>query len=112
MQKIVIGNGVCMITEIRKEAPVFPSIPRRRRLAMLFALLLAVALFNVWLSGKYYRTGYAVSSSLEEQRYLRKQQDLLKTEILTLRSPARIAAIARTDLGMVDMKTDRLIQVK
>jgi len=112
MQRIVVGNGVCMITEIRKEAPVFPAVPRRRRLAALFVVLLAVALLNVWLSGQYYRTGYAVSSSLEEQRNLRKQQDLLKTEILTLRSPARIAAIAKTELGMVEMKTDRIIQVR
>ncbi len=112
MQRIVVGNGVCMITEIRKEAPVFPSVPRRRRLAAMFLLLLSVTLLNVWLSGQYYRTGYAVSLSLEEQRNLRKQQDLLKTEILTLRSPARIAAIAKTELGMVEMKTDRILQVR
>lgn len=112
MQKIMVGNGVCMITEIRKETPVFPSVPRRRRLAALFVLLLAVALANVWLSGQYYRMGYAVSTTLEEQRNLRKEQGLLKTEILTLRSPTRIAAIAKRDLGMVDMKTDRIIRVR
>src|SRR3990170_271707 len=57
MQRIVVGNGVCMITEIRKETPVFPAVPRRRRLMVLFVLLLALALFNVWLSGQYYRMG-------------------------------------------------------
>ncbi len=112
MQRIVVGNGVCMITEIRKETPVFPAVRKRLRFAALFALLLAVALLNVWLSGKYYRIGYAVSTSLEEQRNLRKEQDLLKTEILTLRSPSRIAAIAKTELGMVEMKTERMIRVK
>ncbi len=91
---------------------MFPSVPKRRRMAVLFGILIVVALFNVWLSGMYYRTGYAVSASLEEQRNLKKQQELLRTEVLTLRSPARIAAIARTDLGMVDMKTDRMLQVK
>jgi cell division protein FtsL len=101
MQKIVVGNGVCMITEIRKETPFFPTVPRRRRLAVLFGFLLAVALFNVWLSGQYYRLGYAVSAALEEQRDLKKEQDLLRTEILTLRSPARIEAIAKNDLRMV-----------
>ena len=49
---------------------------------------------------------------LEEKRVLEKEQALLKTEILTLRSPARIEAIARGQLGMVDPKTDRIIRVK
>jgi cell division protein FtsL len=66
----------------------------------------------VWLSGQYYRMGYAVSTSLEEQRNLKKEQDLLRTEILTLRSPARIEAIAKTELRMVDPKTERMIRVK
>jgi cell division protein FtsL len=101
-----------MITEIRKEAPVFPTVPRRRRIAALFIFILAFALFNVWLSGKYYRMGYSVSTSLEEQRILKKQRDLLKTEILMLRSPARIEAIARNQLGMVPTKTDRILRVR
>ena len=112
MQRAVVENGICMITEFRKETPVFPSVPRRRRLAALFGLILGVAVFNVWLSGQYYRMGYAVSTSLEEQRNLKKEQDLLRTEILTLRSPARIETIARNDLRMVDPKTERMIRVK
>jgi len=112
MQRAIVGNGICMITEIRKETPVFPLVPRRRRLAALFGLILGVAVFNVWLSGQYYRLGYAVSTSLEEQRSLKKTQDLLRTEILTLRSPARIETIAKNDLRMVDPKTERMIRVK
>jgi cell division protein FtsL len=91
---------------------VFPSVPRRRRRAALFGLILGVAVFNVWLSGQYYRMGYAVSTSLEEQRSLKKEQDLLRTEILTLRSPSRIETIAKNDLRMVDPKTERMIRVK
>ena len=75
-------------------------------------LFLAVALFNVWLSGVYYRIGYSVSVALEEKQALQKEQALLKTEILTLRSPSRIEAIARGQLGMVDPKTERIIRVK
>lgn len=112
MQRIVVGNGVCVITEVRKEAAVFPAVPRRRRLAAVFGVVLAVALFNVWLSGQYYRLGYAVSASLAEQRNLKKEQDLLRTEILTLRSPARIETIAKNELRMVDPKTERMFRVK
>lgn len=112
MQRIAVGNGVCVIAEIRKETPLFPAVPKRRRLAALFLLVLGVAVFNVWLSGRYYRLGYAVSASLEEQRNLKKERDLLRTEILTLRSPARIETIAKNDLRMVDPKTERMIQVK
>ncbi len=112
MRKILVGNTLGMITEIRREAPVFPDSPRRRRIMALAILFLAVALFCVWLSGKYYRVGYEVSVTLEEKQALLKEQALLKTEILTLQSPARIEAIARGQLGMVDPKTERIIRVK
>lgn len=112
MRRMLVGDGVGMISEIRREAPVFPSVPRRRGILGLAVLFLAVALFNVWLSGKYYRIGYAVSAALEEKQALQKEQALLKTEILTLRSPARIEAIARGQLGMVDTGTERIIRVK
>jgi cell division protein FtsL len=112
MRRIVIGNNMDMITEIRREAPVFPSGSRSRGTKGLAILFLVVALFNVWLSGKYYRIGYGVSVALEEKQVLQKEQALLKTEILTLRSPARIEAIARGQLGMVEPKTERIIRVK
>ncbi len=112
MRKLLVGNGIGMITEIRREAPVFPSVPRRRGIMALVILFLAVTLFNVWLSGKYYRIGYDVSVAIKERQALQKEQALLKTEILTLRDPARIDAIARGQLGMVDPKTERIIRVK
>ncbi|MGA6992568.1 MAG: cell division protein FtsL [Candidatus Deferrimicrobiaceae bacterium] len=112
MRRIVIGNSIAMITEIRREAPVFPEGTRRRGLMGLAILFLAVALFNVWLSGMCYRIGYGVSVAREENQVLQNEQALLKTEILTLKSPARIEAIARGQLGMVDPKTERIIRVK
>ena len=111
MRRITVGNGVCMITEIRREAPVFPEVSRQRLIA-LFLVLLAIAVFNVWLSGKYYRIGYAASSAFEEHRSLKRQQDLLKTEILTLRSPTRIEGIAKAQLGLVDPKQERIIRAR
>lgn len=112
MQRIAVGSGVRMITEIRREAPVFPTMPSGRRLVLALALLAAAALANVWLTGEYYRAGYAVSAVLEERMTLQKEREQLRTEILTLRSPARIEAIARNELGMVDPRTDRIILAK
>ena len=112
MRRVLVGHGAGMIVEIRKEAPVFPAVPRRRRVLLVAALLLGIALFNVWLSGRYYRTAYAVTSALEENKTLERERELLRTEILTLRSPARIEAIAKGQLGLVDPKTERMIRVR
>ena len=112
MRRIVIGDSCSMITEIRRETPVFPAVPLRRGILGLAVLFLVLALFSVWMSGQYYRIGYGVSVALEERQTLQKEQALLKTEILTLRSPARIEAIARGQLGMVGPKTERIIRVK
>ena len=110
MTRITVGNGVYMITEIRREPPAIPVAPRRGRMAALVAALLGIGLFNVWLSGQYIRTGYRVSSALEERRTLQKEQEFLRTEILTLKSPGRIDAIARAQLGMVPAQMDRVIR--
>ena len=110
MTRMTVGNGVYIITESRREPPAIPVVPRRGRLAALAAVLLGIGLCNVWLSGQYIRTGYRVSSALEEKRTLQKQQELLRTEILTLKSPARINAIARAQLGMVPAQMDRVIR--
>ena len=110
MTKITAGNGMYIITEIRREPPAIPVVPRRGRFAALVLALLGVGLFNVWLSGQYIRTGYRVSGALEEKRTLQREQELLRTEILTLKSPSRIDAIARTQLGMVPAQMDRLIR--
>ena len=112
MKRIMVANGGGMIVEVRKAAPVFPAAPRRRGILALAAFFLGIALFNVWLSGRYYRTGYAVTAAYEEKKALEQERQLLKTEILTLRSPARIEAIAKAQLGMVDPQTERMIRVK
>jgi cell division protein FtsL len=107
---MTVGNGVYIITEIRREPPAIPVVPRRGRFVALAVALLCIGLFNVWLSGRYIRTGYRVSAALEDKRTLQKQQELLRTEILTLKSPARIDSIARAQLGMVPAQMDRVIR--
>lgn len=110
MRRMIVGNGQCMITEIRKEPPQVSAVPRRRGFVVLFLVLLVTGLFNVWLSGRCIRAGYRVSSALEEKRTLQKEQEVLRLEALALKSPARIHAIARNDLHMVPAQMDRVIR--
>jgi len=110
MRRMIVGNGLRMITEIRKEPTAVSAVPRRRGFVALFLVLLVTGLFNVWLSGQCIRTGYRVSSALEEKRTLQKEQEVLRLEALALRSPARIHAIARNDLHMVPARMDRVIR--
>lgn len=101
MRRMTIGNGGYMITEIRKESPPVAAVPRRRGYVLLACILLFTGLFNVWLSGRYIRTGYRVSAALEEKRTLQKEQEILRLEMLALKSPARIKEIASNDLHMI-----------
>ena len=110
MTKITVGDGVYIITEIRREPAPFPAVPRRRGFVLLFVVLLGTGLLNVWLSGQYIRSGYRVSAAVEEKRILQKENDVLRTEMLALRSPSRIDAIARNQLGMVDPRMDGVIR--
>ncbi len=110
MTKMTVGNGVYIITEIRRESPPIPAVPRRRGFVAISLAMLGIGLFNVWLSGQYIRTGYRVSSTLEEKRTLQKEREVLQLEVLALKSPARIDAIARTELRMVPAQMDRVIR--
>ena len=110
MTKITVGNGVYIITEIRREPPPLLAVPRRRGFVLLFLALLGLGLLNVWLSGQYIRTGYRVSGALEEKRILQKENDVLRTEMLALKAPSRIDAIARNQLRMVDPRMDGVIR--
>ncbi len=110
MTKITVGDGVYIITEIRREPAPIPATPRRKGLVFLFLVLLGTGLLNVWLSGQYIRTGYRVAGAVEEKRTLQKENDVLRTEMLALSSPSRIDAIARNQLGMVDPRMDGVIR--
>ena len=114
MKKMVVKNGVCMLTHVRplprESGTILPEGGFRFRAGLVVLCLLGFCLFNVWIHGLNVRTGYAVSSALEEKRRLQHERELLRTETLALQSPSRIEKLAKNTLGMVDPKMERLIR--
>lgn len=113
MKKMVVKNGVCMLTNVRplpQDRPsILPAGGFRVRAGAIVLFILVISLFNVWISGRNYRIGYAVSAALEEKRNLQHEKEMLRTEMLALQSPSRIETLAKNTLGMVDPRMDRMI---
>ena len=93
----------------RGEAAPSPSIPARQILLLVLCLASA-GFFKAWVAGRYIHEGYAVSASISEQKRLLAERDQFRTEILCLRSPERIEALARNELGMDVPTPDRLLK--
>jgi cell division protein FtsL len=114
MKKMVVKNGVCMLTHVRplprESATILPEGGFRARAGVVVLCILLFSLFNVWIHGLNVRIGYAVSAALEEKRALLHDRDNLRTEVLALQSPSRIETLAKNTLGMVDPRMDRLIR--
>ncbi|HEY3488514.1 MAG TPA: cell division protein FtsL [Candidatus Deferrimicrobiaceae bacterium] len=113
MKKMVVKNGVCMLTHVRplprESMSILPEGKFRLRAGTIVLCIVAFSLFNVWITGTNIRIGYAVSSALDEKRKLQHEKDLLRTEMLALQTPSRIEALAKNTLGMVDPRMERLI---
>ena len=64
------------------------------------ALLVAACLFCVWSRLEVVRQGYANAAAAKQIKSLTAEQEKLRVEAATLRSPDRIEAIAKERLGM------------
>lgn len=64
------------------------------------ALFAAVGVLHVASRVMVVRTGYRLSQLEQEARVLAREQDRLKLELATLRSPAHLEKAAREKLGM------------
>jgi cell division protein FtsL len=113
MKKMVVKNGVCMLTHVRplpKDTPtILPQGGFPLRAAVIVSCILGFSLFNVWINGQNVRIGYSVSAALEEKRALQREKEQLRTEMLALQSPSRIEAIAKNELGMEAPRMEKLI---
>jgi cell division protein FtsL len=69
---------------------------------VLGAILVGLAVVQVWLRLQVVRLGYELSAARTMQMRLEHERRELEVELATLRDPGRIAEVARRRLGMVE----------
>jgi len=65
--------------------------------------------FYTWCRVQTVRLGYEISSEMNQQQKLISYQNNLKIELARLKSPERIADIAREQLGMIMPTSEKTI---
>jgi cell division protein FtsL len=75
-------------------------------------ILFGEVLFYTWCRVQYMETGYAVTRAQEENLRLKALQKTLRIEMASLKSPERIARIAKEKLDLVVPGVDRMITIK
>ncbi len=76
---------------------------------VLMSLFIMELLFYTWCRVQNVNFGYEITKETQTQRQLTAYQNNLKIELARLKSPDRIAKIAREQLGMMMPTTDRTI---
>jgi cell division protein FtsL len=77
----------------------------------LMGLFIGELLLYTWSRVQCVRTRYEISEQAKEQKRLVAFQDNLKIELARLKSPQRIAKIAKTQLGLIIPKPSQMILV-
>ena len=75
----------------------------------LLVLVLGEMLLVTWCRVQHMKVGYRITQATEEQQHLIKVQTQLKVEIARLRSPERIAKIARGKLGLAPPREEQVV---
>lgn len=86
--------------------------PRLLPLLMFIFLLAIIALFFVWSRIQVINFEYGISSLEGDLRAQRQQNQQLRLESASLRSPSRIERIARQKLGLHTPSAQQVIMVK
>ncbi len=68
---------------------------------ILMFVFIAELLFYTWCRVQYVRNKYEIAAQTARIRQLSAMQDNLRIELARLKSPQRIARIARTQLGLI-----------
>ena len=77
----------------------------------LMLVFIAELLFYTWCRVQSVRTKYEISEQMSRIRQLAAMQDNLKIELARLKSPSRIATIAKTQLGLITPTSKQLILI-
>ena len=77
--------------------------------AFLCAVFAAVGVMHVTSRVMVVNVGYRLSTLEQEARGLTRENERLRLELATLKNPARLDHLARTDLGMSAPSADRVL---
>lgn len=80
--------------------------------ALAIALLAAVGVVHVTSRVLVVKVGYELSKLDQEQTTLTRDNDRLKLELATLRSPAKLEAIAKNELGLAAPAANAIIHLE
>ena len=75
----------------------------------LMLVFIAELLFYTWCRVQSVRTKYEITEQTSHMRQLAAMQDNLKIELARLKSPSRIATIAKTQLGLITPTSKQMI---
>jgi cell division protein FtsL len=78
-------------------------------LMLLLALFIMELFFYTWCRVQCIGTGYKISHELDQQKQLLTLQSRLKVETERLKSPERIAKIAREKIGLQPPNSEQVI---
>lgn len=74
-------------------------------------VFIAELFFYTWCRVQYVRSGYDISKKTGNHKELIALNKKLKIELASLKSPERIAEIARQELDLVMPKADQMIEI-
>ena len=78
---------------------------------VLMGLFIGELLFYTWCRVQYVQVKYDISRAIRRQQQLIALQDNLKIEQANLKSPQRIATIARDQLGMIKPTSKHMVMI-
>ena len=77
----------------------------------LMVLFIGELLFYTWCRVQYVQVKYEISRAIRRQQQLIALQDNLKVEQANLKSPQRIATIARDQLGLIKPTSKHMVMI-
>lgn len=79
---------------------------------MVITIIVLVVLFYLWSRLLTINLGYEISKAEKDRKELIRENEVLKLDIATLKSPVRIEGIANGELGLVYPNQKQVIRIK